>query len=327
MLSLAEALSPGQRAQCLCDALVHDRTTRCLSVLVLATTSELIREVSYLLDGSVALNDEEKDCFPSIASLTDNVQFLLLIEECKSDASLRERVKKCLTSLVTRFSAVAESKDLRPRISSSQGKKFTVMQTALETAVNRLRRQWRSVMEPKLIENGKTRLKEEVYALLGIDRGSSDEPRKKLGMFGGATQSYVRAGNNWMHGLAFIHSNQNKKLCRSVKEDSDGGEAVVSQRIVELGLGFGALSAKDFKIFRPHENVVGAESYRNIEFSRKARMKKFETTIDSLRSLLKDHRMEIVEEDDDFELSEDDDSFDDDTFDDDDLETSDEDLE
>ena len=216
---------------------VEHRLTEIVDIAVVAAVcaNAMIREVCYMLDGKFTLDDKMTDCFPTLGCFTDNVEILILIRDAQSDVVLRHRVAQELSDLLARFEAVAQSKDLRPRIQRSVRSSKKAMNETLEDSVSRLRRQWRSVVDLKLAEQKKQDIKNEIKTLLGI---AGDAPA-------GGKSINVRAGNNWMHALAYVHSSHNSKLFEK--------KCVCSTRFVELDeLGFNlSTPPEDFKVSRP----------------------------------------------------------------------------
>lgn len=220
MLGVAKAMSCNQRAMSLVKALQLNHDEDWLQALQIAATSELLAEVRYVLDGNLALDDDVDDCFPTLRSLTDNIDVLVLLRDSLTDEALATRMTKSLSTLVGRLSAVAESKDLRPRVKVI---KANSTQQALTSAVKRIRRQWRQVMQQSLIDSTKKDIKEQVYALLGIDR--TPNSGRKVGARTKGQGGNVRA--DWMTGLSFLHSCHNTTLY----------DGVVSERIIDLDQG------------------------------------------------------------------------------------------
>ena len=239
MLAIAESLSPPMRSHKYVVNLRCGASDKCLEAFRFASVGELTHEVSYLLDGSISLNDHEEDCFPTLGSFTDNIEFLTLIRDSRDDSTLRNRLQEELSDLVGRFEAVAMSKDLRPRNPIARNSAVSMHDT-LMVAVGRIRRQWRSVMSVTRIDKTKQDLKARIKTLFGI----GDNSKKK--------NVNVRADNKWMHGLAFVHSTD------------DGDSRLTSRRIVELDQDLRGRTADTFKISKPSSFVVSSSTVNEV---------------------------------------------------------------
>lgn len=238
ILSVAEALSLDMRVTLFCEAIRKPLPDATLTALKYAAVSELIREQIVFLDCRMKMNEDLELSFPTIGSFLDSVDVLSLVRDAKRNPTLRKRACRHFSELLARFELVANSKDLRPRFAvMGRGKKKTTKE-AMTGIVERLRVQWKPVIDPDLVDRRKKALKEEIKKFLMEDTG-----KKKLN---------VRADQRWMQGLNYVHSTENEVTF---------GIANSSKRLLELDVD----DEKDnYKISAPSVRVYSSKSMRQL---------------------------------------------------------------
>jgi len=248
LLSVAEALSLDMLVALLCDAIRQDLPRATVVALKYAAVSQLIREQMVFLECKMKMNQDLELSFPTIGSFLDSVEVLSLIRDSKMDAELKTRARMDFSDLLARFELVSNSKDLRPRFSvMGRGKKKTTHEAMLEIT-ERLRVQWKPIIDADLIDQRKKALKEEVRAFLKEDTG-----KKNLN---------VRADQRWMQGLNYVHSTEN---------DVTFGIANSSKRLLELDVD----DEKDnYKISAPSVRVYSSNAMRTLRTEQKNRIRR-----------------------------------------------------
>lgn len=212
IMSIAEAMSKDMRLDVLCLTIRLDFPDETIKALTFAAVSDMIRESSVFLDCEMKMNDDLELSFPSIGECLESIEILSLIRDCKNDRALRERATQAFSELLARFELVANSKDLRPKFTLAGRTKKKETKKSMNEVVERLRVQWKSVIDPDLIDRRKKEIKDEVKEFLKEDLGS-----KK-------TVKY-RVDRKWLQGLNYLHSTAN---------DAAFGIANVSKRLIEL---------------------------------------------------------------------------------------------
>jgi len=217
LMAIAQAMSRETRVLEYCKAFekdIPDRDKVLLSYRT-AVVTDLIREVSIFLDGKMEVNEDIELSFPSMGTFLDNVEVVALMR--KTRASVNEdfklRVQNEFNALSASFAAVAHSKDLRPRFAMFGKNKKTKASThdALTIIDDRLRKQWKSILDDSVVESNRKVIKESVRRFLMVDAGKN---------------ANVRADKRWIQGLNHVHSLKNTQ--------SFGPETVRISRLVEL---------------------------------------------------------------------------------------------
>ena len=258
LMSMAEAVSHDMRVTLFCDAIRAGLPQATLTALKYAAVSDLIREQVIFLECRMKMNEDLELSFPTIGSFLDNVDVLSLIRDCKMSIALKTKARQEFSDLLARFELVANSKDLRPRFAvMGRGKKKTTHEAMLGI-VDRLRTQWKTVLDNASIEARKKALKEETKAFLKEDTG-----KKNLN---------VRADQRWIQGLNYVHSTENEVAF---------GIANSSKRLIELDVD----SEKDnYKISAPSVRVYSSSAMRKVFANQHRRMDRATQIAEAVRS-------------------------------------------
>ena len=236
IMSIAEAMSRETRVAFLAGAIRNNMPDKVITAFKYACISEMIRDSSVFLDSKMKMNDDLELSFPSIGSLLDSVEMLVLIRDCKTSQELKNKTCEELSDLLARLELVANSKDLRPRFSliGVSTKKTTL--EAMSEIVGRLRVQWKTVISNTRIEEVKKALKLEIKDFLKEDTGKK-------------TLNY-RSDKRWIQGLNYVHSTEN---------DAAFGIANASKRLIEFDLDE---QVDNYKIPPPSVRVYSSNDMR-----------------------------------------------------------------
>eukprot|EP00540_Astrosyne_radiata_P004184 CAMPEP_0116842254 /NCGR_PEP_ID=MMETSP0418-20121206/11408_1 /TAXON_ID=1158023 /ORGANISM="Astrosyne radiata, Strain 13vi08-1A" /LENGTH=280 /DNA_ID=CAMNT_0004472831 /DNA_START=104 /DNA_END=947 /DNA_ORIENTATION=- len=253
LLSVAEAMSRDTRMSVLCDAIRKDLSSATLTAFKYAAVSEFVREQIVFLESGMKMNEDLELSFPTIGSFLDSVEVLSLIRDAKTSDDLKKKRPP-------NFPMVANSKDLRPRFAVMGRSKKKNANEAMLGIVDRLRVQWKPVLDNGFIEERKKSIKEEIRNFLKEDTG-----KKNLN---------VRADQRWIQGLNYVHSTENQNAF---------GIANSSKRLIELDVDY---EIENYKIPPPSVRVYSALDMQQLlqeQSLRMARAREVKSAVQSKR--------------------------------------------
>ena len=239
LLSMAEAMSKEMRVCLLCEAIRKSLPAEVMTAFKFAAVSDMIRDLVTFMSCDMKLTEDLELSFPSIGVFLESVEVLSLLRDCKSDAEMRGRTSLAFSEMFARFELVSRSKDLRPRFTLTTSRKKKTVLEAMAEMVERLRLQWKSVLDVDQVEMHKKDLKAEIKEFLKEDVGEG----KSIN---------VRADQRWRQGLNYVHSTENQKQF---------GLANQSKRLIELDYDG---EVENYKIFPPAVRAYSSEIMNNV---------------------------------------------------------------
>jgi len=225
-LALSKAMAPAMRVETFYECLKRTATpTYVLEALKDASTTAFLWDVANLVDSS-----GQYIVLPSLEAWRPTPQMISFLN------SINNRQKQELHDLATRFTCIANSKDMRPWWNPCSFN--CVIRNTLESKVEDILPHW-GIDDPKDLVKSQMELKKVV-------KRSSHKDHQEIGF---------RTHCRWRKGLMYLHSSNNT---------SKYGSAVISMRVVDLKDSVGSTDGSG-----ADESVVG-ESLRFFEHQRLA---------------------------------------------------------
>jgi hypothetical protein len=239
LLSLAEAMSQEMRVCLLCEAIRKSLPAEVMTAFKFAAVSDMIRDLVTFISCDMKLTEDLELSFPAIGVFLESVEVLSLLRDCKSDPELRGRTSLEFSEMFARFELVSRSKDLRPRFTLTTSRKKKTVLEAMAEIVERLRLQWKFVLDADQVEVHKKDLKAEIKEFLKEDIGEGKSVN-------------VRADQRWRQGLNYVHSTENQKQF---------GLPNQSKRLIELDFDG---EAENYKILPPAVRAYSSETMHKL---------------------------------------------------------------
>ena len=239
LLSMAEAMTREMRVSLFCDAIRKSLSAEVVTAFKFSAVSEMIRDLVTFMDCNMKLTEDLELSFPAIGVFLESAEVLSLLRDCKSDSGLRQRTCSEFSELFARFELVSRSKDLRPRFAiTGRSKKKTALE-AMNDIVERLRVQWKIIVDVSLVEMHKKEIKAEIKEFLKEDIGDGRNVN-------------VRVDQRWIQGLNYVHSTENQKQF---------GMSNQSKRLIELDFDG---EIENFKILPPTVRAYASQQMEKL---------------------------------------------------------------